>query len=166
MRYRRLPEVANLRLELRAGRLAQEDLDVAAHQPVRETVPKLPDRGVLGALSSPHEPVPQRTRRELRPFEEGAALLRVSERAASPNAIGYDVWASTNNNAPAIIGSTATTSLSIPLPAGPVTWYVGARFNNCPTLFSPPRTLTFSGESSRARELIDAITDQGEPQGS
>ena len=34
MRYRRLPEVANLRLELRAGRLAQEDLDVAAHQPV------------------------------------------------------------------------------------------------------------------------------------
>src|SRR5436190_9911672 len=70
MRYRRLPEVANLRLELRAGRLAQEDLDVAAHQPVRETVPKLPDRGVLGALTSPHEPVPQRTRRELRPFEK------------------------------------------------------------------------------------------------
>lgn len=50
MRYRRLPEVANLRLELRAGRLAQEDLDVAAHQPVREAVPELPDRGVLGAL--------------------------------------------------------------------------------------------------------------------
>ena len=70
MRYRRLPEVANLRLELRAGRLAQKDLDVAAHQPVRETVPELPDRGVLGALTSPHEPVPQRTRRELRPFEK------------------------------------------------------------------------------------------------
>jgi hypothetical protein len=51
MRYRRLPEVANLRLELRAGRLAQKDLDVAAHQPMCETVPELPDRGVLGALS-------------------------------------------------------------------------------------------------------------------
>src|SRR5829696_8714309 len=50
--------------------LAQKDLDVAAHQPVRETVPELPDRGVLGALTSPHEPVPQRTRRELRPFEK------------------------------------------------------------------------------------------------
>ena len=45
---------------------------MAAHQPVRETVPELPDGGVLGALSSPHEPVPQRTRRELRPFEEGS----------------------------------------------------------------------------------------------
>lgn len=58
MRYRRLPEVANLRLELRAGRLAQEDLDVAAHQPVRETVPELPDRGVLGALTSPSRASP------------------------------------------------------------------------------------------------------------
>jgi signal transduction histidine kinase len=50
MRYRRLPEVANLRLELRAGRLAQEDLDAAAHQPVRETVPELPIAG-YSALS-------------------------------------------------------------------------------------------------------------------
>src|SRR5215216_1539843 len=75
IRYRRLPEVANLRLELRASRLAQEDLDVAAHQPVRETVPELPDRGVLGALTSPHEPVPQRPRRELRPFEEGSVEI-------------------------------------------------------------------------------------------
>jgi hypothetical protein len=48
---------------------------VAAHQPVRETVPELPDRGVLGALTSPHEPVPERTRRELRPFEEGSVEI-------------------------------------------------------------------------------------------
>jgi hypothetical protein len=38
-------------------------------------VPELLGRGVLGALTSPHEPVPQRTRRELCPFEEGSVEI-------------------------------------------------------------------------------------------
>jgi hypothetical protein len=62
---------------------------------------------------------------------------------ASANATSYDVWASTGNNAPAIVATTASTSANVALPSGAVTWYVGAHFpNNCPTLFSAPRSFT------------------------
>lgn len=57
-------------------------------------------------------------------------------------ASGYRVFAAINGAAPADLGTTTFTQVSVPLPQGSVTWFVEAQFPSCPSTFSRFSTFT------------------------
>jgi hypothetical protein len=57
---------------------------------------------------------------------------------AVAGASSYRVWAATANaSTVSLLGNSSTTAFTSPLPQGTVVWYVEARFDNCPSTFSP-----------------------------
>jgi len=56
--------------------------------------------------------------------------------SAAPNAIGYDLWLSLDHAAPALLGSTTSTTFTHDAAAGALEWYVVTHFNGCPSVES------------------------------
>ena len=72
--------------------------------------------------------------------------------SAVPNATAYDLFVNG-----AVAASTASTSASIGLPAGPATWYVVARFTSCQPLFSETRAFTVAAATNCAHAAPQLI---------
>jgi hypothetical protein len=64
--------------------------------------------------------------------------------AATPGAIGYEVWLSLNNATPAVLGTSDSTSLTASVPAGSLDWYVRALFNGCAPVDSAISHFTYA----------------------
>jgi uncharacterized repeat protein (TIGR01451 family) len=60
----------------------------------------------------------------------------------SANAVGYDLWIAVGNAPASIVLSTTSTTATVSLPAGPISAFVGARFDACPTLVSQTKSFT------------------------
>ncbi|HEX6176979.1 MAG TPA: hypothetical protein VF057_01370, partial [Thermoanaerobaculia bacterium] len=82
-----------------------------------------------------------------------------------PNTLVYEVWLSVNGGSDALVATSQTTSASINVPAGEISWFVRARVNGCPDRDSDRRLLRYAPPAacSRATPMLLLPLDDGRP---
>jgi putative Ig domain-containing protein len=71
----------------------------------------------------------------------------------SPGAISYRLFAASNGDEPALVTTTTSNEVTVPMPAGPVRWSVQAVFDSCPSLFSALNDVTVASKPSTCGNL-------------
>ncbi len=66
----------------------------------------------------------------------------------SANAKSYRLFAAINGDEPALVATTTSNEISVPMPAGNVRWSVEAVFDSCPALFSALNHVRVAGAST------------------
>jgi uncharacterized repeat protein (TIGR01451 family) len=78
--------------------------------------------------------------------------------APAANAIGYELWLSFNNGAPALAGTTTATTLRRTIGPGNIEWFVRALFNGCDPVESAHLRFTYTppADCSLIRPILTA----------
>ena len=66
----------------------------------------------------------------------------------SPRATSYRLFAALEGDEPALVATTTSTEVLLPMPSGHVRWFVEAVFDSCPALFSALSDVTVAAQST------------------